>query len=219
MPHNRPLTILLAPLITYLQSCPLTTNINLDSGLPLTPHSLDTWDRLHAPDRLPQDLRSFLMVSDGMKLTWDVRTKAGKVIRVGYSGVNQLSEMKAYYIGDARGYCIWEGGESGRVLIILSGTKECERGIWCVKDEKRRYLAKDFAGYFRSLCFCAGVSGFWLADDDGDVMSAVVRDWVRFYGLTRRSAVPRDEENEGDVDIAFDSGKASKLIGQMSKKR
>ncbi|KAI9099870.1 hypothetical protein DFS34DRAFT_616338 [Phlyctochytrium arcticum] len=238
MPNSKPLNTLLAPLISYLRSCPLVDNIQLHSGFVLTLQALESWERLHGPERLPDDLKAFYLVSDGMHLMWDVKLHNGVTIPVGNCGVNPLKDYtrcREEVPPHVLAYTIWncdpvattclENDTSspavngkrmhGQVVWVPINAEDWDKGVYYVFGSTKQLLSKTFSGYFRRMCFAAGVWGFWSLDSD-TALSTIVRDWVRFYApskLTGEPSIPRT------VDAVFDSAKVLHLTASGKAKR
>ena len=56
--------------LNYLDALKSVHNVYFTEKPPATHADLSQWEAEHAPLRLPQDLKDFLLVSDGLLLRW-----------------------------------------------------------------------------------------------------------------------------------------------------
>ena len=62
-------------------------------GKPATMSDIQAWEDANSPFKLPEDLKAFLLSSDGFKMTWDVLFKQ-EVHHLGNMHINSLAEIK-----------------------------------------------------------------------------------------------------------------------------
>ena len=70
----------------------LTANVTEAAATATTAADIEEWERKFHPMNLPPDVKSFLMSSDGLKLTWHVR-HGDDLLPLGCMHINSLAEM------------------------------------------------------------------------------------------------------------------------------
>ncbi|KAI8821045.1 uncharacterized protein EV422DRAFT_595272 [Fimicolochytrium jonesii] len=71
-PNPSPTSLLTSNLLPYLRTLPLLTRLHTTAPPPTSDIDLTAWTKLNAPYRLPDDVRRFFAVADGLRIEWGV---------------------------------------------------------------------------------------------------------------------------------------------------
>ena len=77
----------------YLKEHVGVQDVKYVPGKPATMSDIQAWEDANLPFKLPEDLKAFLLSSDGFKMTWDVLFKQ-EVHHLGNMHINSLAEIK-----------------------------------------------------------------------------------------------------------------------------
>ena len=77
----------------YLKEHVGVQDVKYVQGKPATMSDIQAWEDANSPFKLPEDLKAFLLGSDGFKMTWDVLFKQ-EVHHLGNMHINSLAEIK-----------------------------------------------------------------------------------------------------------------------------
>ena len=77
----------------YLKEHVGVQDVKYVQGKPATMSDIQAWEDANSPFKLPEDLKAFLLSSDGFKMTWDVLFKQ-EVHHLGNMHINSLAEIK-----------------------------------------------------------------------------------------------------------------------------
>ena len=75
-----------------MRNHPGVSNLNFDRHEPATTSAIHAWETAHAPLKLPEDLKAFLLLSDGFALRWDVYF-GGRTHALGNMALNGIRSL------------------------------------------------------------------------------------------------------------------------------
>ena len=163
------------------------------------PTDLSTWERRNG-QLLPEDLREFFLLWDGVTCRWDVVAHGREVTPLGRLCVNTLSQLVAVdsswlrnerneprpdlpaaaTSAGLRAFDLDLECECGRVLLLLGlagSPRSCEIWFQDVSCELTR-LASSFSEYFRMLCMSLGLPRWQYVHTEAG-LDPTSRQWFR----------------------------------------
>lgn len=190
-----------------LEDHPSVLNVHLAERAGATRSALVGWEASHGP--LPDDLRSFFMLCDGMELKWDVLGHGRDVVPLGRLAVNSLAELlpvdasalrnerdelrpelpAGASASALRAFDLDASCESGRVVLLFVGEAASRRvQIW-FQDASCAwaFVANSFTDYFRLLVLHMGLPRWQYAYTEVG-LDPVARQWFRCLAPERLSA-------------------------------
>ena len=84
-----------AAVVEYLRDHPGVSNLRFDLAPPAPIARILDWEKANAPHRLPEDLKAFLLLSDGFSLRWDavVGDETRELGNMTFNGVDRLTRV------------------------------------------------------------------------------------------------------------------------------
>jgi hypothetical protein len=103
--------------VDFLRNHPGVSDLRFDRRDPATASALHAWDIAHAPHKLPEDLKAFLLLSDGFSLRWDV-CFAGETHVLGNMALNGVASLGNELVLDASPA---DDAGDGPVIVLPGG--------------------------------------------------------------------------------------------------
>ena len=174
-------------------------NVSWSDQCGANPTDLSTWERRNG-QLLPEDLREFFLLWDGLTCRWDVVAHGREVIPLGCLRINPLLQLvpvdstwlrnerdeprpelpAAATSAGLRAFDLDAECECGRVLLLLGlagPPRSCEIWFQDVGCELTR-LASSFSDYFRMLCVSLGLPRWQYAHTMAG-LDPTSRQWFR----------------------------------------
>jgi tubulin polyglutamylase complex subunit 2 len=79
--------------VDFLDAHPGISRFNFEQRIGASEERILQWERAHAPEKLPDDLKAFVRLTDGLDLRWDL-WHHGSHNALGQMHVNSLAELK-----------------------------------------------------------------------------------------------------------------------------
>jgi hypothetical protein len=86
--------------VDFLRNHPGVSGLSFHSRSPATTAAIHAWEAAHAPHKLPEDLKAFLLLSDGFSLRWDV-CFGGRTHALGNMALNGIQGLGTELVLDA----------------------------------------------------------------------------------------------------------------------
>jgi len=198
-----------------LQDLPGVVNVRFSDAGPSSPTDLGTWERRHGM-LLPDDLREFYMVRNGMACRWDVIAHGREVVPLGCMAVNALDELvpvdstallderdemrpelpAAGQGGPLRAFDLDSTCECGRVLLLLGCAGAPRRAEVWFQDVScgLTQLAGSFAEYMRLLTVSLGLPRWHYAHTEAG-LDPTSRQWFRLLAPHQLAASEHDDDD------------------------
>ena len=170
------------------------------------PADIARWEKHHAPYVLPDDLKAFLCLSDGLLLRWHVEFR-GEIVPLGCMQLNPLAQLTPIAVENWSTQSVddWEkeeeGGEDNSVPACFDLDNTCRDGrlalcfvngprqpqVWFQSNGTQwNFISSSFVDYFRLMIMHRGLPHWHYA------FSAVGLDptslaWMRFMAPERLS--------------------------------
>ena len=189
--------------LNHLDSLKAVHNVYFTERPPATAADISAWEAEHAPLRLPQDLKDFLLVSNGLELRWNVQhlTEALPLGCMHLNSISQLLPCADEVTHDEFGRLAAElpaatervvdldtKCEGGRVCLVPCGRAEMQ--VW-FQDLACRwsFIANSFTDYFRLMVLHLGLPRWQYAYTEVG-LDPIARQWARLVAPERLALVP-----------------------------
>lgn len=211
-PQKKLAEALLEGTIPYLESCPGVKDIKVLVKPPCPPSFIAIWERDNKRT-LPDDIESFLVVTDGLIVEWTVEFD-GESLELGSICLNSVKDIVLVtdpftYESCERdrnlnpsdipmdcesppgaAYLIDECSPYGKVCLCFVNSPKSNNKIeiWFFDNVTRKwsFIASSFSSYFRLLLTHLGIRGWQLAYTSRG-WPAATNDWMCFYAPDRAS--------------------------------
>jgi len=189
---------------TYLREQLNITDITAATGAGCEAAALEDWAR-RTGYALPDDLRAFLVVADGLTCDWAVDVKTRGPAAVGALRVHALADMVPVPLDGGDDDAFRRDGGGGRVERAFELDRSARVGRVCLAFRSERdapevwlqdlacgwhYLAPSFTYYLRLAFAHLGVRG-WQGCYAPCGADPVARQWLRLYCPERLHASDR----------------------------
>jgi hypothetical protein len=93
MKDTQQLTEIRAGVLSCLDGLPGVVNVRSSNAGPSSPAAISAWERKHAT-LLPDDLKDFYLLWDGLALRWDVIAHRREIVPLGCMAINSLAQLE-----------------------------------------------------------------------------------------------------------------------------
>ena len=195
-----------------LEGLPGVVNVRSESDVgPSSPGELSAWERQHGT-LLPDDLKEFYMLWDGMEVRWDVIAHGREVVPLGCLAINalaQLAPLKASTLlnerdeprpelptaaaGGLKPFDLDVTSECGRLILLLGCAGAPRRAeVWFMDSGcGLTRIAPSFIEYFRLLAVSLGLPRWPYAHTEAG-LDPTSRQWFRLLA-PHHLAIEEDE--------------------------
>jgi tubulin polyglutamylase complex subunit 2 len=186
--------------ISFLQNHPGVTEVEFHDRHGVAEPQLQAWEEDNMPYKLPEDLRSFLLITDGLELDWKI--KMNQIVKpLGQMHFNSLKDITAFRLG---GYVLRRLGEepidtSTEEIAVFDLDKKVLNGrlglVYRGNDAKPQiyfqdlsgdwfFIANSFTDYFRLMVMHLGLPNWQYAFTDVG-LDTTSQQWFRFLSPER----------------------------------
>lgn len=183
--------------ISYLEAHPVVQDVELRDRGGVSQPQLLAWEAENGHFQLPEDLKSFLTISNGVTVRWNVRIN-GNVQEFGCMHLNQLSQIKRLTIGGSKGVdgqCGLGSPSSAAGATAFDLDAECCNGrvalLYREAPSKPQvwfqdlscdwhFIANTFTDYFRLMAMHLGIPHWQYAFTDVG-LDPVTRNWFALF--------------------------------------
>lgn len=181
--------------------------VDFKGGEGVLAHELLMWEKKNAPLKLPDDLKGFYSMFNGVTLLWKVEIR-GKYIPIGDISVNKLDDLnripiegknvaneptsssRAIDVKSSVAFSLTNGSEFGQVMLVyrsvagkdgaMSASFDAPE-VWFVDTSLRwHYIASTFARFLRLAVVHMGIYGWQLAFSP-EGLPAATRQWMGLF--------------------------------------
>eukprot|EP00754_Rhynchopus_humris_P042221 Rhum_TRINITY_DN25852_c0_g1::Rhum_TRINITY_DN25852_c0_g1_i1::g.182904::m.182904/K16605/TPGS2; tubulin polyglutamylase complex subunit 2 len=147
----------------FLENHPAVTDVTFYDKAGATKSAVAKWETQNHPYRLPEDLSSFLSISDGLLLKWSVLFDGTRVKGLGNTHINSLGQLVHHEDATV---------PEGKVAFVLDNSPSVSGRVCLVYDKASpathpsvwfqslacswHFVAKTFTDYFRLLILHPG---------------------------------------------------------------
>lgn len=203
----------------WLREHPGAQSVQLAPAAGAAPSAIGAWEQRHGV-LLPEDLRDFYLLNDGLQLKWNVVAHGREVVPLGCLAVNALErltpapertlrnerdELRAELPGgtasSVRAFELDATCEAGRVLLLLGLDLGTRRGqVWfqdgsCALSR----LATSFGEYLRLLVLHLGLPRWQYAYTEAG-LDPTCRQWLRLMAPDRLAVPPATKAHPNGAD-------------------
>eukprot|EP00756_Hemistasia_phaeocysticola_P016616 Hpha_TRINITY_DN15488_c0_g2::TRINITY_DN15488_c0_g2_i1::g.175575::m.175575/K16605/TPGS2; tubulin polyglutamylase complex subunit 2 len=193
----------------FLEKHPAVTDVQFYHRAGATKVALSKWESRNHPHQLPEDLRSFLGISDGLLLRWGIKLGHEAIPALGNMHINSLPAMvraKEESVlggsGESQGRTAYVLDASpsthGRVLLVYKDGENSTPSVWFESlDCQWYFVARTFTDYFRLLIMHLGLPA-WCHSFTDTGLPPVTAEWFAFlsperYRIDLHKGLPRKE--------------------------
>lgn len=196
---------LVSSTISSLDQTPNVFNVTEAAATAATAADIEEWERKFHPMNLPPDVKSFLMSSDGLKLTWHVR-HGDDLLPLGCMHINSLAEMAPVppeaLLNQSGELCAELPPPLPTGLQAFDLDVECGHGRVCLISTGGRgdharaqvwfqdlgctwcFVANSFTDYFRLMLLHLGLPNWHYAFTESG-LDPVAKQWFRYLAPDR----------------------------------
>lgn len=181
----------------FLEKHPAVTDVQFYDRAGATKAALSKWEGRNHPYQLPEDLRSFLGISDGLLLRWGIMLGRTSVPSLGHMHINSLPaivrtkeegpHIDAGSHGSGRTAFVLDASPStyGRVCLSYPEGDTTNPEIWFeALDCTWHFIAHSFTDYFRLLIMHLGLPG-WCHIFTEHGLPPATAEWFAFLSPER----------------------------------
>ena len=230
MKDTQQLTEIRAGVLSCLDGLPGVVNVRSSNAGPSSPAAISAWERKHAT-LLPDDLKDFYLLWDGLALRWDVIAHRREIVPLGCMAINSLAQLEPVDAavlldereesrpelpkagpGGLRPFNLDATCECGRILLLLGCDGMPRRAEVWFQDVScgLTRLAPSFAEYFRLLAVSLGLPRWPYAHTDAG-LDPTARQWFRLLA-PHHLAVSEDNERSATATAASAPSPAASLL-------
>eukprot|EP01059_Diplonema_ambulator_P001952 TRINITY_DN11603_c0_g1_i1.p2 TRINITY_DN11603_c0_g1~~TRINITY_DN11603_c0_g1_i1.p2 ORF type:complete len:250 (+),score=76.92 TRINITY_DN11603_c0_g1_i1:541-1290(+) len=174
----------------FLESHPAVTDVKFFDKAGVTKSAVAKWELANQPFQLPDDLASFLAISDGLLLRWSILLNRIPIQGIGNTHINSLAQITRYdtdSLEEGSTAFLLDSSPSmyGKVCLVYS--KDCPYAptIWFqALDCTWHFVAQTFTDYFRLLIMHLGLPG-WCYTYTNTGLPAITEEWFGFLSPER----------------------------------
>ena len=174
----------------FLENHPAVTDVKFYDKTGATKADIAKWEAVNTPYVLPDDLLSFLAISDGFLLRWNISLSRNPVQGIGNTHINSLSQISRHDDGTL---------EEGKVAFVIDNTPAMFGRVCLVFDKETptvstfwfqcldcswHFIANTYTDYFRLLIMHLGLPGWCYTYTDVGLPS-VTEEWFAFLSPER----------------------------------
>uniref|UniRef100_A0A7S4B6E7 Knr4/Smi1-like domain-containing protein n=1 Tax=Chrysotila carterae TaxID=13221 RepID=A0A7S4B6E7_CHRCT len=224
-------------LAQMLEENPKLRDIDISERPPARSADVAHWDYSRTGVKLPEDLKAFLGVSDGLNITWSARL-GRSVLPLGKLCINSLSQLQPLTesaLRDADGglhpdlpqpapgkrlqaFDLDSSCACGRVCLFFCDPTDVRKAQVWFEDLSCRwsFIANSFTDYFRLMVLHLGLAR-WQCAYARAGLDPVAREWCRFLTPERLSLHPKHggdgghDGGRGGSDVRTNGGGTPRL--------
>jgi len=172
--------------ISLLENHRGVTDVKFFERAPVTHSQISEWEKKYAPYKLPDDYKSFLLISDGFVLKWHMKYNR-EVLPLGYLSLSPLQTVKPIKKpNDDRIAFSLDGNNSatdGNIAIIFDSTDSenmYKSSIWFEDLScEWNFVCYTFSDYLRLMIMHLGLPNWQYAFTKVG-LNPITRQWLRF---------------------------------------
>eukprot|EP01063_Lacrimia_lanifica_P012606 TRINITY_DN19261_c0_g1_i1.p1 TRINITY_DN19261_c0_g1~~TRINITY_DN19261_c0_g1_i1.p1 ORF type:complete len:254 (+),score=71.90 TRINITY_DN19261_c0_g1_i1:64-762(+) len=175
----------------FLENHPAVTDVKFFDKTGVTKAAIAKWEVTNSPFQFPDDLASFLAISDGLLLRWSILLNKVPIQGLGNTHINSLAQIVRHDDGtlseDEAAFLIDSSPQMhGRVcLIYKTDNPGAPPTVWFQSLTCTwHYIAKTFTDYFRLLIMHLGLPGWCYVFTDAG-LPRVTEEWFSFLSPER----------------------------------
>lgn len=180
-------------LIGFLESHKGVTDVELIERQGVSEDQIQQWDREHSPYSLPDDLKAFLQISDGLLLQWKVKLHS-QVHPLGLMNLNRLHEIRpidsedfllrrlgdeSQEAADVRAFDLDRTVKDGRLALVYRSSDSSPNVYFQDLSCQWFFIANTFTDYFRLMTIHLGLPHWHYAFTEVGLDNAS-QQWFRF---------------------------------------
>mmetsp|Transcript_8334 Transcript_8334/g.15459 ORF Transcript_8334/g.15459 Transcript_8334/m.15459 type:complete len:293 (+) Transcript_8334:58-936(+) len=193
--------------LKYLESCGGVTSVQHTERPPATQSSIDLWESKNSPYVLPDDYKSYLLLSNGLLIRWMIEMNDEK-LPIGCMQLNPIKKVKRInvtkfslndrdsgdqessdedeYLAESKqalgskiaAFDIDSSCRGGRIGLLYRGSTKNPQIWFQALSCKWFFVAENFTNYFRLMIMHLGISYWWYAFTDMG-LDPVTKQWLR----------------------------------------
>eukprot|EP01064_Diplonema_japonicum_P009599 TRINITY_DN17074_c0_g2_i1.p1 TRINITY_DN17074_c0_g2~~TRINITY_DN17074_c0_g2_i1.p1 ORF type:complete len:287 (+),score=35.91 TRINITY_DN17074_c0_g2_i1:46-861(+) len=174
----------------FLESHPAVTDVKFFDKAGVTKAAVAKWELSNQPFQLPEDLASFLAISDGLLLKWSILLNRSPIQGIGNTHINSLAQITRYddqSIEEGKTAFVLDGTPSmyGKVCLLYEKDRPYSPSIWFQSLScSWHFVAHTFTDYFRLLIMHLGLPG-WCHTYTETGLPNVTEEWFGFLSPER----------------------------------
>jgi tubulin polyglutamylase complex subunit 2 len=180
-------------LIGFLESHKGVTDVELIERQGVSEDQIQQWDRENSPYSLPDDLKAFLQISDGLLLQWKVKLH-NQVHPLGLMNLNRLREIRpieseefmlkrlgdeSLESADVRAFNLDRMVKDGRLALVYRSSDSSPNVYFQDLSCQWFFIANTFTDYFRLMTIHLGLPHWHYAFTEVGLDNAS-QQWFRF---------------------------------------
>ncbi|OMJ78498.1 hypothetical protein SteCoe_21651 [Stentor coeruleus] len=186
--------------ISFLQNHPGVTEVEFNERHGVLDSQLQTWEDENSPYKLPEDMKSFLLISDGLLLQWKI--KMNQMTKpLGQMHFNSLKDITTFKLGN---YSLRRLGEdpvdtsledikvfdidkkvlNGRLGLVFRSNNAKPQIYFQDLSGDWFFIANSFTDYFRLMVMHLGLPNWQYAFTDVG-LDTTSQQWFRFLSPER----------------------------------
>jgi len=196
--------------ISVLEKHRGVTDVKFFERPPVTNQQINEWETKYYPCKLPEDYKSFLMISDGFVLKWHMKYNR-EVLPLGNMSLSPLESLKPVQFDQFMAFNLDSNNATdGTIAFVFNNTESNERNpsIWFEDLSCQwNFVCHTFSDYFRLIIMHFGLPN-WQYSFSSVGLSPVTRQWLRFL-------VP----NRLDIDLRHNANGFGWILPKISKNK
>jgi len=199
----------------YLENHTGVSKVQLCDRQPASKRDILSWQTANYPYSLPEDFKSFLLISDGLQLLWHVEMPDSEPLPIGRMQLNPLASVRQAQIDSDDVFVDQEGRTvsvkcaafeidsfDGRVVLFYRGDTANPQVWFQDLSCTWHYIANSFTDYFRLMVTHLGLPR-WHYIFTATGIDPAAKQWFRFLAPERLAA---DLAGAGKRRALLDSG-------------
>ncbi|KAL1527702.1 hypothetical protein AB1Y20_009088 [Prymnesium parvum] len=191
--------------IDFLDAHPSISRVHFSETKPATQADITLWEENHPPVQLPDDLKSFFYLTDGLELCWDLWQNSSH-LPLGSMHINSLSELQpvpedvffndlgtldedlppALTASGLRAFDLDNTCDSGRVCIFLG---KGQPQVWFQDNScSWSFIASSFTDFFRLVVLNLGLPRWQHAYTEAGLDPAA-KQWFKLLAPARLNTI------------------------------
>ena len=219
-------------LIGFLESHKGVTDVELVERQGVSEDQIQQWDRENAPYSLPDDLKAFLQISDGLLLQWKVKLH-NQVHPLGLMNLNRLREIRGIEseefvlrkLGEdnvdtafVRAFDLDRLVQDGRLALVYRSSGSSPNVYFQDLSCQWFFIANTFTDYFRLMTIHLGLPHWHYAFTEVGLDNAS-QQWFRFLYPERLEIDITSRKKHSKKKKSKKEGKRPLLSPSRKKKR
>lgn len=186
--------------ISFLENHPGVTEVQFNERHGVSESAIQSWEEHNHPFVLPDDMRSFLLISDGLLLQWKI--KMNQLIKpLGQMHFNSLKDINRFGLNsyslkrlgddvletDTEEITVFDLDKkvlNGRLGLVYKGTTEKPQVFFQDLSGDWFFIANSFTDYFRLMVMHLGLPNWHYAFTEVG-LDTTSQQWFRFLSPER----------------------------------